>query len=67
MVEFKHCKTEDLIADAKAHKHLTFLKEIAKPGKSYIEVKRAYYKEFYPDMLPKAAKKKNFWELIDEA
>ena len=66
MVDFKGCTAADIINDAKDNNHVTFLKKVAKPGKSFIELKRAYYEEFYPDLVPHAKKKEKFWEMIQK-
>lgn len=77
MVEYKDCKREDLIADAKTDsKKKEWLKEYVKtPLKNkkgedrkptFFEMKRAYYTKFFPELLPAKADRKTIFELIDE-
>ena len=77
MVEYKDCKTADILEDAKkdAHKK-AYLKELAKGtvrdknGKerkiSFFQLKRAYYTKFYPELLPAREVRKSIFELIEE-
>lgn len=77
MVDYKLAKVTDLIEDAKGNKGKTkFLKAKAnekvkdKDGKevaiSFVALKRAYYMEFYKELVPVATKKPSMIDLINE-
>lgn len=64
----------DIIEDAKEHKRVKFLKSLhytitnEETGKttepSFLEVKRSYCLEFYPEIVPHKQEKETMWERI---
>lgn len=64
----------DIIEDAKANKRVKFLKSLhytltdEETGKttepSFLEVKRSYCEEFYPEIVPHKQVKETMWERI---
>lgn len=71
MVAYRKAKLDDIIKDAKANDRVDDLKVIAatpKKGRkiSFIEIKKAYYEKFYPNLIPTAAPKApTMWDVID--
>ena len=69
MVEYRSCKLNDILEDARdSQKKTKALKEFAAEGKpSFLTIKRFYYTQFYPDMIPAAKpKEKDMWTKIAE-
>lgn len=70
MVDYRKCRLEDILEDAKdSQKKTKALKEFALSGDkpSFLTIKRFYYSQFYEDLLPKKAEQKpTMWELIAE-
>lgn len=70
MVDYKTCKLEDILNDAKDSKKRTeALKAFALSGDkpSFLTIKRWYYKSYYPEMVPTAKpKSKDMWSRIAE-
>ena len=77
MVEYKKEQFADIIADAKAHGRAEELKtyglakvkgkEGKKRQRTFLEVKRWYFGQYYPDMLPKAKpRQKTMYDLLEE-
>lgn len=69
-MEYKKLTIKEIIDDARAHGRVEELKAInASPKtKTFVDLRRAYCQQFYPELLPKrqSAKAKTFRELIEE-
>ena len=71
-LKYQSCSLSDLITDAKKEKQVDLLKELAQKkvkGKpiTFLALKRLYFEEVHPDLIPVAKKKKQtFYEIIEE-
>jgi hypothetical protein len=81
MVDYKKCQFADILEDAKAHKRTAALKKYGlgkvdaekadgstyKRNRTYLEIKKFYYTEYYPELLPEAKPKEpTIYELLEE-
>lgn len=70
-MEYKTATIDDIIKDAKKNGRVKELKEIAsqvdKNGTkiNFLQLKRDYFEEFYPDDVPRRKISLNFWERIE--
>lgn len=71
MVEYRKATLDDIINDAQKYKRTKKLKEIAAQtydGRriTFLQLKKAYYAEFYDELLPVAKPKITMWDRIAE-
>lgn len=71
MVNYKKCQFADILEDAKANKRTAQLKKfglakvedtrkdgtVYKRNRTYLEIRKWYYEQYYPDLLPVAKPK----------
>jgi hypothetical protein len=81
MVDYKKCQFADILEDAKAHKRTSALKKYGlgmveaqkadgstyERKKTYLEIRKWYYEEYYPELLPEAKQKEpTIYDLLAE-
>lgn len=73
MVKFMECKFEDIVDWCKANNKVDWLKDITadyleanEKKMSFLELRLAFYREFFPELAPKAskAKKPSMYDII---
>lgn len=63
---YKKCTGENIVEWCKANDKVSWLKIAAADNGNFLNLKRAFFQEFFPELIPVAKpKKKPLWQTIE--